>query len=164
MWPIGWQKAMTKNESLGIYGDGQKIKSYEAEWSRRGPLLEKMNEVLSGSFKHISDGWFLRALEDFNKQGLPSFSAMVLNNNPPEAFASALTFTTSEFQNNPHCDCDALYIACGWWMQVDKQTGKLNTDEKKSHFRVYYCAALALVIASYLSYNLPGDICPDAES
>ncbi|CAH7674858.1 hypothetical protein PPACK8108_LOCUS9788 [Phakopsora pachyrhizi] len=93
-----------------------------SKWEpEEGPLLEKMNEVLSGSLKNVSDRWFLCALEEFNNDGLPSFSATVLNNNHPEAFASALTFTTSEFQNTPHCDCDSSYICCGWWIQVDKK-------------------------------------------
>ncbi|KAI8460857.1 hypothetical protein BY996DRAFT_6409072 [Phakopsora pachyrhizi] len=70
-------------------------------------------------------------MDDFNTHQLFSFSATALHNNPPEAFASALTFTTSEFQNTPHCDCDSSYVACGWWMQVGKETGKLNTNEKK---------------------------------
>ncbi|KAI8454823.1 hypothetical protein BY996DRAFT_7069937, partial [Phakopsora pachyrhizi] len=56
MWTIGWRKAMTKGESFGIYGTGKKIKLYKAEWNRRGPLLEKMNKVLVGSFKHVADG------------------------------------------------------------------------------------------------------------
>ncbi|KAI8451729.1 hypothetical protein BY996DRAFT_6416125 [Phakopsora pachyrhizi] len=41
MWPIGWRKAMPKGESFGIYGTGKIMKSYEAKWNRRGPLLEK---------------------------------------------------------------------------------------------------------------------------
>ncbi|KAI8443156.1 hypothetical protein BY996DRAFT_4604285 [Phakopsora pachyrhizi] len=71
-------------------------------------------------------------MDDFNTHQLSSFSATALHNNPPEAFASALTFTTSEFQNTPHCDSDSSYVACGWWMQVDKETGKLNTNGKKN--------------------------------
>ncbi|CAH7689744.1 expressed protein [Phakopsora pachyrhizi] len=94
MWPIGWRKAMTKGESFGIYGTRKKIKSYEAKWNRRGPLLEQMNKVLAGSFKHVVDGWFHKTMGDFNEQGLPAFSATLMNNNPPEAFSSALTFTT----------------------------------------------------------------------
>ncbi|CAH7683249.1 hypothetical protein PPACK8108_LOCUS16681 [Phakopsora pachyrhizi] len=131
MWPIGWRKAMTKGESFGIYGTGKKIKSYEAEWNRRGPLLEKMNKVLAGSFKHVADGWFHKTMEDFNEKGLLAFSATLMNKNPPEAFSSALTFTTSEFENTPHLDNDSSYLAVGWWMQVNKKTGEVNMDENK---------------------------------
>ncbi|KAI8445800.1 hypothetical protein BY996DRAFT_4559889, partial [Phakopsora pachyrhizi] len=115
MWPIGWRKAMTKGESFGIYGTGKKIKSYEAEWNRRGPLLEKMNMVLAGSFKHVADGWFHKSMEEFKEKGLPAFSATLMNNNPPEAFSSALTFTTSKFENTPHIDNDSCYIVAGCW-------------------------------------------------
>ncbi|CAH7668588.1 hypothetical protein PPACK8108_LOCUS3106, partial [Phakopsora pachyrhizi] len=102
MWPIGWRKAMTKGESFGVYGTGKKFKSYEAEWNRRGHLLEKMNMVLAGSYKHVADGWFHKSMEKFNEKGLSAFSATLMNNNQPEAFSSALTFTTSEFENG---DC-----------------------------------------------------------
>ncbi|KAI8450529.1 hypothetical protein BY996DRAFT_7374221 [Phakopsora pachyrhizi] len=145
MWPIGWRKAMTKGESFGIYGTGKKIKSYEAEWNRRGPLLEKMNMVLAGSFKHVADGWFHKTMEDFNEKGLPAFSATLMNNNPPEAFSSALTFTTSKFENTPHIDNDSSYLAAGWWMQVDKKTGEVNMDENKE-----------VVTGGGIGYELPG--------
>ncbi|CAH7671480.1 hypothetical protein PPACK8108_LOCUS6257 [Phakopsora pachyrhizi] len=93
MWPIGWRKAITKGYSFGIYGTGKKIKSYEVEWNTRGHLLQKMNML--------------------NEKGLPAFSATLLNNNPPEAFSSALTFTTFEFKNTTHVDNDSSYIAVG---------------------------------------------------
>ncbi|CAH7666344.1 hypothetical protein PPACK8108_LOCUS695 [Phakopsora pachyrhizi] len=123
-----WEKkftnpAMTKGESSGIYGTGKKIKSYEAEWNRRGPLLEKMNTVLAGSFKH-----------EFNEKGLPAFSATLMNNNPPEAFSSTLTFTTSGFENTPHIDNDSSYIAAGWWMQVNEKTGEFYFPQENARF------------------------------
>ncbi|CAH7674751.1 hypothetical protein PPACK8108_LOCUS9683 [Phakopsora pachyrhizi] len=116
MWPIG---------VLESIGPEKKIKSYEAEWNRRGPLLEKMNMVLAGSFKHVADGWFHKSMKEFNEKGLPAFSATLMNNNPPEAFSSALTFTTSRFENTPHIDNDR------WWMQVNKKMGEVNMDENK---------------------------------
>ncbi|KAI8453827.1 hypothetical protein BY996DRAFT_6414369 [Phakopsora pachyrhizi] len=61
-----------------------------------------------------------------------NFSATALHNNLPEAFASALTFTTSEFQNTPNCDCDSSYVACGWWMQVDKETELFENHKNNS--------------------------------
>ncbi|KAI8443053.1 hypothetical protein BY996DRAFT_4565570, partial [Phakopsora pachyrhizi] len=125
MRPIGWRKAMNKWESFGIYGTGKKIKSYEAEWSRRGPLLENMNMVLVGKFKYVADGWFHKSMGKFNEIGLPAFSAILKNNNPPESFSSASTFTTSKFENTPHIDNDSSYIVAGWWMQVNKKTGEV---------------------------------------
>ncbi|KAI8459390.1 hypothetical protein BY996DRAFT_6491214 [Phakopsora pachyrhizi] len=56
----------------------------------------------AGSFKQVADGWFHKSMEEFNERVLPAFSATLMNNNPPEAFSSALTFTTSKFQNG---DC-----------------------------------------------------------
>ncbi|CAH7688116.1 hypothetical protein PPACK8108_LOCUS23029 [Phakopsora pachyrhizi] len=131
MWPIELQKAMTKSGSFAIYGLKQKIKSYHAEWKRCGPNLELINKVLSQSFKKIADGWFYSALEDFNKLNLSNFSATLLNSNPPEPFASCLTFTTDEFQNTPHRDCDFSKLAAGWLVQVNKLTGEINFEDDK---------------------------------
>ncbi|KAI8455059.1 hypothetical protein BY996DRAFT_6489761 [Phakopsora pachyrhizi] len=114
--------AMTKGKSFGIYDNGKEIKSYEAEWNRKGALLEKMNMVLAGSFKYVADVWFHKSIGEFNEKGLPAFSANLLNNNPPKAFSSALNFTTYKFKNTPHVDNDSFYIAAGWWMQINKKT------------------------------------------
>ncbi|KAI8461337.1 hypothetical protein BY996DRAFT_6472238 [Phakopsora pachyrhizi] len=105
MWPIGW----TKGASFDIYG----------------PLLEKLNMVLAGNFNHVADGWFCKSMGESNEKGLLKFSATLLNNNPPEAFSLALTFTTSKFKNTPHVDNDRR------WMKVNKKTGIVNMDENK---------------------------------
>ncbi|KAI8457206.1 hypothetical protein BY996DRAFT_6608900 [Phakopsora pachyrhizi] len=48
-----------------------------------------------------------------------------------DTFSSALTFTTSEFENTPHIDNDSSHIAAGWWMQVNKKTEEGIMDENK---------------------------------
>ncbi|CAH7674180.1 hypothetical protein BY996DRAFT_6607258 [Phakopsora pachyrhizi] len=90
-----------------------------------------MNNVLAGSFKHVANGWFHKLLSEFNEMGLPSFSATLLNNNPPEALLSALAFTTSKFEYTLHLNNDSSYLASGWWMQVNKHVGEINMDENK---------------------------------
>ncbi|CAH7689482.1 hypothetical protein BY996DRAFT_6461259 [Phakopsora pachyrhizi] len=87
--------------------------------------------VLAGSFKYVADGWFHISMREFNEKGPTAFFATLMNNNPPEAFSSALTFTTSEFKNTPHIDNDSSYIAEGWWIKVNKKTGEVNMDENK---------------------------------
>ncbi|CAH7686310.1 hypothetical protein PPACK8108_LOCUS20943 [Phakopsora pachyrhizi] len=131
VWPIGWRKAITKGESFGVYGTRKKIKSYEAEWNRRGPLLEKINMVFAGSFKHVADGWFHKSMEELNEKGLPAFSATLMNNNLPEAFSSALTFTTSKFKNTPHIDNDSSYIAAGMVDAVFELAGSSQLPDRK---------------------------------
>ncbi|CAH7674546.1 hypothetical protein BY996DRAFT_6597304 [Phakopsora pachyrhizi] len=119
MWPVGLRKVITKLERFGIYGMAKKIKSYKSEWNQRGPLFERMNNVLAGIFKHAANGWFHKVLSVFNGKGLPSFSATLLYKNPAEAFSAALKFTTSDFENTPHLENHSSYLASGWWIHVN---------------------------------------------
>ncbi|POW01760.1 hypothetical protein PSTT_12246, partial [Puccinia striiformis] len=126
MFNSGWRKATTKNEMMGISASVPKIAGHEAYYENLQDELQEMEAFLATRLANITQGLQSAFYLFLNFDDIHDFS-----------FASHLSFTFSNFENEPHRDPDSSTYSFGLWLPIDERSGKLiqnNLEVKGGNF------------------------------
>ncbi|POW09172.1 hypothetical protein PSHT_09231 [Puccinia striiformis] len=137
MFNSGWRKATTKNEMMGISASVPKIAGHEAYYENLQDELQEMEAFLATRLANMSEKLYEKLRQEHKAFNLPSISSLNFDDIHDFSFASHLSFTFSNFENEPHRDPDSSTYSFGLWLPIDERSGKLiqnNLEVKGGNF------------------------------
>ena len=156
MWAVGWRKAYTKGEFVGLYGSDKKFRSYLNSWEVQHMKFKQAGVTIGKIFKQFAAGAFQQNQEQLREKNIPSFSHLGLfQKMKPTDFAAAITYTENNFSNKQHKDNDGSEFAFGLWITVSQKDGHIvqSKDMKPTDFIfggtfVFPCIKVAIDFSS----------------
>ncbi|KAA1122482.1 hypothetical protein PGTUg99_037679 [Puccinia graminis f. sp. tritici] len=129
MFNVGWRKAYSHNEILGISAAVPKISGHEVEYRLLQNELKDMEQFLASRFSNISKSLYASLQSQHKNFNFPSISSDTFNHTYDFSFASHLSFTLKNFYNQPHCDRDSSTYTFGLWLPIDERDGSLIKND-----------------------------------